>query len=290
MEDAPEEAIKNNVFGTLHVAQMAHACGAQRLVVISTDKAVRPTSVMGASKRIAELAVRDLARRSKTRMTAVRFGNVLGSAGSVVPIFKEQIAHGGPVTVTHPDCTRYFMTIPEAVGLVLLAGLGGYGELCVLDMGEPIKIAEMARNLITMAGLVPDIDIPVVYTGLRPGEKMYEELLTEDEEETRQVRNRILVARAPTPPRDLPERLRELRHLADAGEREGVLRAIHAIVPTYKRTGAQPLSTPVPTPIEAALGVSSALDAEAESTSPTLELPLGNVVPLYSHGQRARVS
>jgi FlaA1/EpsC-like NDP-sugar epimerase len=178
------------------------------------------------------------------------------------------------------------MTIPEAVGLVLLAGLGGYGDLCVLDMGEPIKIAEMARNLITMAGLVPDLDIPVVYTGLRPGEKMYEELLTEDEEETRQVRNRILVAKSPTPPRDLPERLRELRRLAEAGEREGVLRAIQAVVPTYRRTGAQPLATPVPTPIQAALDV--ALASAAEVTPPAIPLPLADVVPLRA--PRLRVS
>jgi FlaA1/EpsC-like NDP-sugar epimerase len=241
MEDAPEEAVKNNVFGTVNVAQMAHDCGAERLVVISTDKAVRPTSVMGATKRVAELAVRDLARHSRTQMTAVRFGNVLGSAGSVVPIFKEQIARGGPVTVTHPDCTRYFMTIPEAVGLVLLAGLGGYGELCVLDMGEPIRIADMAKNLITMAGLVPDEDVEIVFTGLRPGEKLYEELLTEEEEETHEVRNRIMVAQSPAPTPDFHERLRELRRHADTGDRDALLRSIKHIVPTYRRTPAQPL-------------------------------------------------
>ena len=236
MEDAPEEAVKNNVFGTLNVARMAHECGAERLVVISTDKAVKPTSVMGATKRIAELVTRQLARGSKTRMTAVRFGNVLGSAGSVVPIFKRQIERGGPVTVTHPDCTRYFMTIPEAVGLVLVAGLGGYGELCVLDMGEPIRIADLAANLITMAGYVPEQEIPIVFTGLRPGEKLCEELLTEDEEETQQVRNRIKVAKSPPPPSDLEERLRELRAAADSGDREVVLRGIERLVPTYRRT------------------------------------------------------
>ncbi len=236
MEHAPEEAVKNNVFGTLNVARMADACGAERLVVISTDKAVKPTSVMGATKRIAELVTRDLARASRTRMTAVRFGNVLGSAGSVVPIFKSQIERGGPVTVTHPDCTRYFMTIPEAVGLVLVAGLGGYGELCVLQMGEPIRIADLAANLITMAGRVPGQDIPVVFTGLRPGEKLFEELLTEDEEDTREARNRILVAKSPPPPPDLHERLRELRLLAEDGDREALLRGIERLVPTYRRT------------------------------------------------------
>jgi FlaA1/EpsC-like NDP-sugar epimerase len=276
MEDAPEEAVKNNVFGTLNVAAMAHECGVERLVVISTDKAVRPTSVMGATKRIAELAVRELARGSRTKMTAVRFGNVLGSAGSVVPIFKEQISLGGPVTVTHPDCTRYFMTIPEAVGLVLLAGLGGYGDLCVLDMGEPIRIADMARNLITMAGCVPGEDIEIVYTGLRPGEKMYEELLTEEEEQTHEVRDRIMVAKSPAPPLDLQERLRDLRRLADAGDREGLLRGIKRIVPTYRFTPAQPLV--------AARGAVSALPDAALAAAAQLDK---NVVPMHRIAARA---
>jgi FlaA1/EpsC-like NDP-sugar epimerase len=246
MEEAPEEAVKNNVFGTINVAQMADACGAERLVLISTDKAVHPTSVMGATKRIAELAVRDLARRSSTKMTAVRFGNVLGSAGSVLHIFKEQIARGAPITITHPECTRYFMTIPEAVGLVLLAGLGGYGELCVLDMGEPIKIADLARDLIAKVGLVPGVDVPLVFTGLRPGEKLDEQLLTEEEEDTHEVRNRIMVTKSPLPPADMHERLRDLRSVAELGDRDAVLRAIKAVVPTYRRTPAQPLETPVP--------------------------------------------
>jgi FlaA1/EpsC-like NDP-sugar epimerase len=244
MEDAPEEAVKNNVFGTLNVARMADECGAERFVLISTDKAVNPTSVMGVSKRIAEMAMRHLARSSRTRMTAVRFGNVLGSAGSVVPLFKEQIERGGPVTVTHPDCKRYFMTIPEAVGLVLMAGLGGHGDLCVLDMGEQIKIADLARNLITLSGNVPGQDIPIVYTGLRPGEKLYEELLTEEEEETRSVSNRIFVARSPEPPQDLEARLEELWRIADAGDADGLRKAFCVLVPTYQRA----LGTPPPRP------------------------------------------
>jgi FlaA1/EpsC-like NDP-sugar epimerase len=234
MEDAPEEAIKNNVFGTMNVALMASACGASRLVFISTDKAVKPSSVMGASKRIGELVVRDLARMSRTRMTAVRFGNVLGSAGSVVPLFKEQIERGGPVTVTHPDCTRYFMTISEAVGLVLVAGLGGYGDLCVLDMGQPIRIADLAASMITMSGYIPGVEIPIVYQGLRPGEKLHEEPLTEDEERAHFVRSRIKVAKSPPPPVDLAERLRELRRAADAGDRDGIARVVRALVPTYE--------------------------------------------------------
>jgi FlaA1/EpsC-like NDP-sugar epimerase len=181
-------------------------------------------------------------------MTAVRFGNVLGSAGSVVPIFQRQIERGGPVTVTHPDCTRFFMTIPEAVGLVLVAGLGGYGELCVLDMGEPIRIADLAANLITMAGHVPEVEIPIVFTGLRPGEKLYEELLTEDEEQTKQVRDRIKVAKSPPPPHDLEDRLRELRAAADAGDREAVLRGIERLVPSYRRTPNRPTEIAPPEP------------------------------------------
>jgi FlaA1/EpsC-like NDP-sugar epimerase len=236
MEDTPEEAIKNNVFGTLHVALMAIGCGAQGLVLISTDKAVNPTSIMGASKRVAELVVRDLAGSSPTRMTAVRFGNVIGSAGSVVPIFKQQIERGLPVTVTHPDCTRYFMTTSEAVGLVLIAGLRCYGELCVLDMGEPVKIVELARNLIIMAGRVPGADIPIVYTGLRPGEKLHESPLTEDEEQTEEVRDRIRVARSPTPAGDLRTRLEELRRLVEAGDREAIRVVIQQLVPTYRVT------------------------------------------------------
>ena len=280
MEEAPEEAVKNNVFGTLNVALMAHEAGAAQLVVISTDKAVNPTSVMGATKRIAELVVRDLARRSDTRMTAVRFGNVLGSAGSVVPLFKQQIEHGGPVTVTHPDCTRYFMTVSEAVGLVLLAGLGGFGELCVLDMGEPIRIAEIASNLITMAGRIPGAEIPIVYTGLRPGEKLYEELLTEEEEETAQVRSRISAARSPPPPPDLAKHLHELQELAEEGDRDGILRSIRRLVPTYRFTPGRPIA-PTLTPATAVAAVAAAAaPAEPEPEPEPLAEPSFTPVPV----------
>ncbi|ABS26836.1 nucleoside-diphosphate sugar epimerase/dehydratase [Anaeromyxobacter sp. Fw109-5] len=232
MESSPEEAVKNNVFGTLHVARMAHECGAERFVLISTDKAVKPTSVMGATKRVAELVARELGRSSRTQMTAVRFGNVFGSAGSVVPLFKEQISRGGPVTITHPDCTRYFMTIPEAVGLTLLAGLGGYGDLCVLDMGAPVRIADLAAYMIMLSGRSGEV--PIVYTGLRPGEKLFEELLTEEEERSEVVRDRIRVTRSPPPPPDLVQHLDRLRACAEAGDRAAVLATLRELVPSYR--------------------------------------------------------
>lgn len=249
MEDAPEEAVKNNVFGTLNVALMADACGVERFVLISTDKAVHPTSVMGASKRLAEMVIRDVATRSRTAFTAVRFGNVLGSAGSVVPLFKQQIQRGGPVTVTHPDCTRYFMTIPEAVGLVLMAGLGGYGDLCILDMGAPVRIAELAENTITLAGLVPGRDIPIVYTGLRPGEKLEETLLSDEEDRTHQVRNNIKVANSPAPPLGFQSRLKQLERAARTGDVDAVIRVMCGLIPTY--TPARPPANEVAQPLNA---------------------------------------
>ena len=183
MEDSPNEAIKNNVFGTYNVATAAGRTGTKRMVLISTDKAVNPTNIMGASKRICEMIIQGMQHRfPETNYVAVRFGNVLGSNGSVIPLFKKQIAEGGPVTVTDKNIIRYFMTIPEAVSLVLQAGAYAKGgEIFVLDMGEPVKIDDMARNLIRLSGYEPDVDIPIVYTGLRPGEKMFEECLKEEE-------------------------------------------------------------------------------------------------------------
>ncbi|KAF0196347.1 MAG: putative nucleoside-diphosphate sugar epimerase [Bacillota bacterium] len=196
MESNAVEAIKNNVWGTSNVAEAASEYGVERFVLISSDKAVNPTNVMGATKRAAEMVIQKISLGSGTKFMAVRFGNVLGSRGSVVPIFKEQIAEGGPVTVTHPDMERYFMTIPEAVSLVLQAGsMGQGGEVFVLDMGSPVKITDMVRDLIALSGLRPDVDIKIVYTGIRPGEKMYEELLTAEEGTAATKHKKILVAK-----------------------------------------------------------------------------------------------
>ena len=234
MEDSPNEAIKNNVLGTLKMVKASDQYGVERFVQISTDKAVNPTSVMGASKRIRELMIQTYNNRSKTEFVAVRFGNVLGSNGSVIPLFKKQIAKGGPVTVTHPDIIRYFMTIPEAVSLVLEAGaLAKGGEIFVLDMGEPVKIDDLARNLIRLSGYVPDRDIQIIYTGLRPGEKLYEELLM-DEEGLQDTANQMIHIGKPI---DFDEDvfLEQLEELGQAvtDETKGVRNLLKKIVPTY---------------------------------------------------------
>ena len=192
MEDSPNETLKNNVFGTLKTVECADRYGAEKFVLISTDKAVNPTNIMGASKRICEMIVQSYNRKSKTEFVAVRFGNVLGSNGSVIPLFKEQIANGGPVTVTDPDIIRFFMTIPEAVSLVLQAGATAKGgEIFVLDMGKPVKIIDLAENLIRLSGFTPYADIKIEFTGLRPGEKLYEEILM-DEEGLTSTQNKLI--------------------------------------------------------------------------------------------------
>jgi FlaA1/EpsC-like NDP-sugar epimerase/UDP-N-acetylmuramyl pentapeptide phosphotransferase/UDP-N-acetylglucosamine-1-phosphate transferase len=237
MEYAPEEAVKNNVAGCRHIVAAAREAGVERFVLISSDKAVEPSSVMGASKRICEMLIRAEAASSRTRFTAVRFGNVLGSAGSVVPLFKAQIAAGGPVSVTHPEMRRYLMTIPEAVGLVLLSGLSDYADLCVLDMGEPIRILDLARLMITGSGLIPDRDIEIKITGLRPGEKLDERLMTEEEEKRSiLVRPRIRGVSAFPPPAGFAAGLDRLEALAAAGDRAGVREALGRLVPTYVPT------------------------------------------------------
>jgi FlaA1/EpsC-like NDP-sugar epimerase len=196
MESNPTEAVKNNILATRGLGEVAGEAGVEAFIQISTDKAVRPTSVMGASKRVAELMVQDLNPRYPTRFVSVRFGNVLGSAGSVIPIFREQILKGGPVTVTHPDMVRYFMTIPEASQLVLQAGaMGQGGEIFILDMGEPVKILDMAKDMIHLFGLRPFEDIDIVFTGMRPGEKLFEELETEGEDLTRTGHPKIFVGK-----------------------------------------------------------------------------------------------
>ena len=236
MEDSPNEAIKNNVFGTYKMAKAAAKYGVKRFVLISTDKAVNPTNVMGASKRLCEMVVQMMNRESKTEFVAVRFGNVLGSNGSVIPLFKKQIEEGGPVTVTHPDIIRYFMTIPEAVSLVLQAGYYARGgEIFVLDMGEPVKIDTMARNMIRLSGYEPDVDIKIVYTGLRPGEKLYEELLMK-EEGMQETANKLIHIGKPIEMDD--EKFRQQLEMLDKAckaEVSNMKDIVAEIVPTYKQ-------------------------------------------------------
>lgn len=235
MELNPTEAIKNNVTGTLNVAESSDKFGVKRFVLISSDKAVNPTNVMGATKRIAELIIQALDRHSKTEFVAVRFGNVLGSSGSVVPLFKKQIERGGPVTVTHEDVIRYFMTIPEAVQLVLQAGaMANGGEVFVLDMGNPVKIYDLAKNLIRLSGFEPGVDIEIKITGLRPGEKLFEELLLSEEGMQKTRNERIFIAKPViTDMATLNRNIRALQKLAEDNP-EGVVEHIHNIVPTFE--------------------------------------------------------
>lgn len=234
MEDSPGEAIKNNVFGTYKMARAADKYNVKRVVLISTDKAVNPTNIMGASKRICEMVIQTFNKYSKTEYVAVRFGNVLGSNGSVIPLFKKQIEAGGPVTVTHPDIIRYFMTIPEAVALVIQAGAYAQGgEIFVLDMGEPVRILDLAKNLIRLSGYTLGVDMEIEFTGLRPGEKLYEELLIE-EEGLQKTKNKLIYIGHPI---DVDEvhflsTLRELE-VAASEEREDIKEIVAKIVPTY---------------------------------------------------------
>lgn len=236
MEDSPGEAIKNNVLGTLNTAELASEYGVERFVLISTDKAVNPTNVMGATKRMCEMVIQSIDKESDTEFVAVRFGNVLGSNGSVVPLFKKQIAEGGPVTLTHKDITRYFMTIPEAAQLVLQAGAYAKGgEIFVLDMGQPVKIYDLAENLIRLSGYIPNEEIEIKVTGLRPGEKLYEELLMDEEGLSETPHKKIFIGK---PGEFKLERVKsninELLDVVKLGNKEKLREKLQEVVPTYK--------------------------------------------------------
>lgn len=237
MEDNPSEAIMNNVFGTLNLAETADKYNVEKFVMLSTDKAVNPTNVMGATKRICEMIIQAMYAKSETEFVAVRFGNVLGSNGSVIPLFKRQIAEGGPVTVTDENITRFFMTIPEAAQLVLQAGsFAGSGEIFVLDMGKPVRIYDLAKDLIRLSGFVPDVDIKIVITGLRPGEKLYEEVLMSEEGIRKTVHNKIFIAEpASFNLEELKVKFDEINLLCDQGDNEGIIKKLKEVVPTYYR-------------------------------------------------------
>ena len=256
MELNPCEAVKNNVLGTRCVARVADRCGVERFVMVSTDKAVNPTSIMGVTKRVAEFVVQDIGRRSPTVFSTVRFGNVLGSNGSVVPLFLEQIEAGGPVTVTHPDMRRFFMLIPEAVTLVLHAAtIASGGDVFVLEMGEQVRVTEIARHLIRLSGYVPDEEIAIEYVGTRPGEKLYEELVGADEIPEPSASSQVMRLRPRSVPADLDRRVSELGRSAARGATASLIEQLRAIVPTFRpevasaKAESVPVSVAAPSPL-----------------------------------------
>lgn len=235
MEFSSQEAVKNNIFGTLNLVECAHEYNCKKFVLISTDKAVNPTSIMGATKRVAELIIQYMNSISQTKFSAVRFGNVLGSNGSIIPLFKKQIEYGGPITITHPDVTRYFMTIPEAVSLVIQSGaIMDGGEIFVLDMGEPVKIIDIAKSLIALSGLEPDVDIEFEYIGLRPGEKLYEELLIAEDDVNITKNDKIYIEK--TREIDFDRYMKEIKsfNYTDLDNAEKVINFIKKLVPTFQ--------------------------------------------------------
>jgi FlaA1/EpsC-like NDP-sugar epimerase len=278
MEWNPGEAIKNNVLGTRLLADVANASGVSQFVMISTDKAVNPSSIMGVSKRMAELYVRALAERSQTAFVTVRFGNVLGSSGSVIPIFMEQIARGGPVTVTHPEMTRYFMTIPEACQLVLqAAAMGQGGELFVLDMGQPVKIVDLARDLIRLAGPSAS-DVEIHFSGVRPGEKLFEELASTEERVKKTQHPHIFIGRSRVEPwAEINRQIDELGELADSADVARLVAKIKEVVPEYEQQ-ARPFAEPLPAPEPAPAEPAAAPAAVAAPSDPDLAVP-GTAAP-----------
>lgn len=253
MEDCVAEAVKTNVAGTGILARAAHDFAARRFVFMSTDKAVHPTSVMGATKRLGELYVRWMDERSETRFSVVRFGNVFDSSGSVVPVFREQIRAGGPVTVTHPEARRFFMTISEAVGLVLRAAYGDFGQLCVLEMGEPVRILDLARDLISMSGLIPEDDVPIRFVGLGPGEKLLEELLARDEVVLGVVDGKVRIVAGPPPPADVSRFVDALAAAAAREDTAACLRELRQAVGDFGSPPATANPGRVPTAAERVL-------------------------------------
>ncbi len=243
MESHPLQAIKNNVQGTYNVARASILSGVDKFVLISTDKAVSPANVMGATKRVAELICQGMNGENRTKFIAVRFGNVLNSAGSVIPLFKEQIMKGGPVTVTHPEMTRYFMSIPEAAQLVMQAGaIGKGGEIFVLDMGEPVKITDLAQDMIRLMGLKVGDDIDIVYTGLRPGEKLHEELVAREEESLKTIHEKITMVKSPPvnwP--DLKEKIEKVVLCVDGNDPAKILEVLTSVIPSDTAKGPSPL-------------------------------------------------